>query len=131
MALKKISHKVSGKVLFGNEITYELLQEKIDDIRNKLYDIKAQDGKSQGGLKYAFLYLYKSFSPNSIEDLNILSPNLEGNLDDSRKRGLVNKYKVLRQALVLSGRKKDLKLRSILNNDKVHIDKIKKELKDS
>jgi len=61
------------------------LQEQINDIRSKLYDIKAQDGKEQRGLKYAFLYLYKSFSPNLIEDLNILSPNLKGNLDEITK----------------------------------------------
>lgn len=61
------------------------LQEQINDIRNKLYDIKTQDGKEQRGLKYAFLYLYKSFSPNLIEDLNILSPNLKGNLDEITK----------------------------------------------
>ncbi len=61
------------------------LQEQINDIRNKLYDIKAQDGKEQRGLKYAFLYLYKNFSSNSIEDLNILSPYLEGTLDEITK----------------------------------------------
>lgn len=61
------------------------LQEQINDIRNKIYDIKAQDGKEQRGLKYAFLYLYKSFSPNLIEDLNILSPSLKGTLDEITK----------------------------------------------
>jgi len=61
------------------------LQEQINDVRNKLYDIKAQDGKEQRGLKYAFLYLYKNFSSNLIEDLNVLSPNLKGNLDEITK----------------------------------------------
>lgn len=92
------------------------------------YSILLNDFKLKKKLLKTLVFRWMSLIVKSYR-LSLLD-YLEGNLDDSRKRGLVNKYKVLRQALVLSGRKKDQKLRSILNKDKVHIDKIKKELTD-
>ncbi|MFX0178322.1 MAG: dihydrodipicolinate synthase family protein, partial [Candidatus Hodarchaeota archaeon] len=61
------------------------IQEQINDISNKVYDIKIIEGKEPRGLKYAFLYLYKDIIPLNIDELNILSPRFTRKLDEITK----------------------------------------------
>jgi len=61
------------------------IQEQLNDIINKVYDIKSIEGKEIRGLKYAFLYLYKDILPFSIDELNILSPRYSSKLDEITK----------------------------------------------
>jgi len=61
------------------------LQEQVNDIRTKIYDIKFPVGQRRRGLKYAFLYLYKDNISDLSKEYNIVSPMLHRELDDISK----------------------------------------------
>ncbi|MFX1590114.1 MAG: dihydrodipicolinate synthase family protein [Promethearchaeota archaeon] len=61
------------------------IQEQLNDIISKVYDVKSIEGKELRGLKYAFLFLYKDILPFSIDELNILSPRFSSKLDEITK----------------------------------------------
>ena len=71
--------------LKDNVLEQTQLQEQLNDITNRIYDAKINEGKVQRGLKYAFLYLYKDIIKIPIEDLNHLSPPFQRELDDITK----------------------------------------------
>ena len=57
-------------------------QEELNDLQNKIYDIKLDIGKVQRGIKYAFLYLYNNIISDSIEHNYLVSPKFQRELDD-------------------------------------------------
>ena len=71
--------------LKDNVLEQTQLQEQLNDIINRIYDAKINEGKVQRGLKYAFLYLYKDLLKIPIEDLNYVSPPFQRELDDTTK----------------------------------------------
>ncbi len=79
--LTNICSKIYNAALEDNVLELTQLQEQLDDIRNKIYDIKINEGKVQRGLKYAFLYLYNDVLKIPIEDLNIVSPPFQRELE--------------------------------------------------
>ena len=83
--LINICSKLYNAALEDNILELTQLQEQLDDIRNKIYDIKINKGKVQRGLKYAFLYLYKDILKIPIEELNIVSPPFQRELEDITK----------------------------------------------
>ncbi|MFX1337189.1 MAG: dihydrodipicolinate synthase family protein [Promethearchaeota archaeon] len=83
--LTNICSKLYKAALEDNILELTQHQEHLDDIRNKIYDIKMNAGKVQRGLKYAFLYLYKDILKIPIEELNIVSPPLQRELEDITK----------------------------------------------
>ncbi len=83
--LSNICSKLYKAALEDNVLELTQHQEQLDDLRNKIYDIKMNEGKVQRGLKYAFLYLYKDVLKTPIEELNILSPPFQRELEDITK----------------------------------------------
>ena len=65
---------------------------------------------------------------NNLYTLNLYSYK-EGEADDEDKRSICEMYRVLRESLVLAGRRGDSKLRERLNKDRQIINDIKAELK--
>lgn len=61
------------------------LQEQINDLSSKIYDIKTPNGQVQRGLKYAFLTLYKDIFLNPVEEFYTVSPNFHRELDEISK----------------------------------------------
>lgn len=91
------------------------------------YSILLNDFKSKKKLLKTLVFrcvniIYEQYSSSLLK-------YIRNDLNINQKRGLVNRYTVLRKATAMSGRKKDNKLRLMLNEDKKMIDDIKKELK--
>ncbi len=61
------------------------LQEQINDIRIKIYNIKNHESKEKQGLKYAFLHLYKELIVKTNEELNFISSKLQTEIDSIAK----------------------------------------------
>ena len=61
------------------------IQDQLNDILNKIYDLKIDKGKVQRGLKYAFFYLYRDIIQELPEDYQNLTPELRRELDDITK----------------------------------------------
>ena len=79
--LTNLCSKIYNAALEDNVLELTQLQEQLDDVRNKIYDIKINEGKVQRGLKYAFLSLYKDVLKIPIEELNIVSPPFQRELE--------------------------------------------------
>ena len=58
------------------------LQEQINDIRNKIYDLKAEISKEERGLKYAFFTIYKSNFPQPINEYYDFLPEFNQLFED-------------------------------------------------
>ncbi len=65
--LVNICAKLYNAALEENILEQLKMQERLDDIRGRLY-YKAEKGKKFIGLKYAFLYLYKDLLQIKVED---------------------------------------------------------------
>ncbi|MFW9999008.1 MAG: dihydrodipicolinate synthase family protein [Candidatus Hermodarchaeota archaeon] len=61
------------------------LQEQINDIRNKLYEVKPNEINENIGLKYAFLHLYKDLISRSNTDINYIYEELLTQIDPISK----------------------------------------------
>ncbi len=61
------------------------IQEQINDIRNKIYEIKSNEVIEDLGLKYAFLYLYKDSIQRTDFDINDAYEDLENQIDPISK----------------------------------------------
>ena len=61
------------------------IQEHLNDIRNKIYDIKSNEGKQVIGLKYAFLHLYKDSILKTDTDINLIAEKLQTQIDPISK----------------------------------------------
>ena len=83
--LVNICEKLYIASIKENILELHQLQEQLDDIRSKIYDIKISEGRQQRGLKHAILYLYSDLLSTPIDDLNIVSPELHRDLDDITK----------------------------------------------
>jgi hypothetical protein len=57
------------------------IQEQINDIRNKIYEIKTDNINESLGLKYAFLYLYKDLIQRTNFDINKTYEELVNQID--------------------------------------------------
>ena len=61
------------------------IQDQINDIRNKIYNIKTNEGREIYGLKYAFLYLYKDILANPVNENKLISPMDQFEIDEITK----------------------------------------------
>ena len=61
------------------------LQEQINDIRAKIYDIKTEEGKERRGLIYAFLHLYGELISKTDEEVNFITSKLQTEIDPISK----------------------------------------------
>lgn len=69
------------------------LQDKLNDIRTKIYDIAENTGKQQRGLKFSFKYLYENIINDEIKDCLRVCPEYERSLEapvEDRIRATVN-----------------------------------------
>ncbi|TFG14743.1 MAG: hypothetical protein EU535_02830 [Promethearchaeota archaeon] len=83
--LVNVCSSLYNAALEDNVLALTQLQEQLNDITTRIYDTKINEGKVQRGLKYAFLYLYKDILKIPIEDLNLVSPPFQRELDDTTK----------------------------------------------
>ncbi|MFX0081363.1 MAG: dihydrodipicolinate synthase family protein [Candidatus Hodarchaeota archaeon] len=61
------------------------LQDQINDIRAKIYNIKIEEGKERCGLMYAFLHLYREILSNTNEEVNLILSKLQTEIDPISK----------------------------------------------
>lgn len=61
------------------------LQEQINDIRSKIYNIKSKEDNSEQGLKFAFLNLYKDSILKSNEGFEFINSKLDTEIDKISK----------------------------------------------
>ncbi len=81
----------------------ELLQlhEQINDIRNKIYQVKGNQIREKIGLKYAFLHLYKDFLSRSTNSANYLNDQIESQINSiSKERIEATVHYLLNQKLI-------------------------------
>ncbi len=83
--LVNLSSKLYYFALEDKILEVHQLQDQINDIRNKIYDIKINEGKERRGLKYAFLHLYKERLKTPIKEISIISPKRQIDLDEITK----------------------------------------------
>ncbi|MFX1498398.1 MAG: dihydrodipicolinate synthase family protein [Promethearchaeota archaeon] len=83
--LVNICSKLYYCALEDNILALHQLQDQINDIRNKVYDIKIEKGKIQRGLKYSFLYLYRDIIQNYDEIFKNITPEFQRELDEITK----------------------------------------------
>ncbi len=83
--LINLSSKLYYFALEDNILEVHQLQDQINDIRNKIYDFKINEGKERRGLKYAFLHLYKERLTNPIKEIDLISPDLQIDIDEITK----------------------------------------------
>lgn len=83
--LVNLISKLYYSALEDNILEVHQLQDQINDIRNKIYDFKIDDGKERRGLKYAFLHLYKERLKNDIEEIDLISPLSQIDIDEITK----------------------------------------------
>lgn len=83
--LVNLSSKLYYFALEDKILEVHQLQDQINDIRNKIYDVKIDEGKERRGLKYAFLHLYKDRLKTPIEEIPLLSPKRQIDLDEITK----------------------------------------------
>ncbi|MFW9820553.1 MAG: dihydrodipicolinate synthase family protein [Candidatus Thorarchaeota archaeon] len=57
------------------------MQEQINDIRNKIYEVRTNEVKEDLGLKYAFIYLYKDLLYKNDTDINNIYEVVENQID--------------------------------------------------
>ncbi len=83
--LVNLCSKLYNYALEDNLLEILQIQEQINDIRHKIYEVRTNEVKEKIGLKYAFLYLYKdSISKNNTEIVNIYE-ELENQIDPISK----------------------------------------------
>jgi len=61
------------------------LQEQINDIRNKIYEVKTNEIKENIGLKYAFMHLYKDLISKTNVDISYVYKELQSQIDPISK----------------------------------------------
>jgi dihydrodipicolinate synthase/N-acetylneuraminate lyase/Ser/Thr protein kinase RdoA (MazF antagonist) len=83
--LVNLSSKLYYFALEDKVLEVHQLQDQINDIRNKIYDVKINNGKERRGLKYAFLHLYKERLKNPIKEISIISPKRQIDLEEITK----------------------------------------------
>ncbi len=83
--LVNMCSKLYNFALEDNILELIQLQEQINNIRKMLYEIKNNKGKELIGLKYAFLYLYKDLISRTNEDINLISEELQSQIDSISK----------------------------------------------
>ncbi|MFX1452460.1 MAG: dihydrodipicolinate synthase family protein [Promethearchaeota archaeon] len=83
--LVNLSSRLYNAALEENMLVQTQIQEQLNDLTNRIYDAKVNEGKVQRGLKYAFLYLYKDIIKIPIEEIYVISPSIQRNLDDISK----------------------------------------------
>ena len=83
--LINLSSKLYYFALEDKILEVHQLQDQINDIRNKIYDVKINEGKERRGLKYAFLHLYKERLKTPIKDISIISLKRQIDLDEITK----------------------------------------------
>jgi Ser/Thr protein kinase RdoA (MazF antagonist) len=72
-----INSKLYSSALEDNILGLLKLQEQINDIRNKIYEVKTDEVKEKLGLKYAFLHLYKDLILRSNTDINFAYEDIQ------------------------------------------------------
>ncbi|UCD01286.1 MAG: dihydrodipicolinate synthase family protein [Promethearchaeota archaeon] len=83
--LVNICSKLYKYALEDNILELLQLQEQINDIRNKIYEIKTNEIKEKVGLKYAFFYLYKDLISSSVNETNYINEKLYDQIDPISK----------------------------------------------
>ncbi|MFX1410638.1 MAG: dihydrodipicolinate synthase family protein [Promethearchaeota archaeon] len=83
--LVNLCSKLYYFALEDNILEMHHLQDQINDIRNKIYDFKKDEGKERRGLKFAFLQLYKDRLTTPIEEINVISPKRQLDIDEITK----------------------------------------------
>ncbi len=83
--LINICSKLYNYALEDNILEMLQLQEQINDIRKMIYEIKTNKGEELIGLKYAFLYLYKNLIIESNNDVNLITKELQTQIDSISK----------------------------------------------
>ncbi|TFG08800.1 MAG: hypothetical protein EU539_01230 [Promethearchaeota archaeon] len=83
--LLNICAKLYNASLMDNILELHQFQEQLNDVIDKLYDIKLNEGRIQRGLKFAFLHLYKDILKTSVDDLFIVNPDIHRELDNITK----------------------------------------------
>ncbi|MFX0103972.1 MAG: dihydrodipicolinate synthase family protein [Candidatus Hodarchaeota archaeon] len=83
--LVNICSKLYKYALEDNILELLQLQEQINDIRNKIYEIKTNEVKEKIGLKYAFLHLYKDLISRTNIKTNYFNEKLYDRIDPISK----------------------------------------------
>ncbi|MDX1797753.1 MAG: dihydrodipicolinate synthase family protein [Candidatus Lokiarchaeia archaeon] len=94
------------------------IQEQINDIRNKIYEIKTNEINENLGLKYAFLYLYKDSIQRTDFDINKTYEELENQIDP------ISKGRIEATVNYLLNNKQIYKLYFLGNKDHYQFDEI-------
>jgi len=77
--------KLYNYALEDNLLELLQMQEQINDIRNKIYEVNTNEIKEKFGLKYAFIHLYKDLISRTNSDINHLYEELQTQIDPIRK----------------------------------------------
>ena len=109
--LVNLSSKLYFYALEDNLLELLQLQEEINDIRSKIYDLKTSEGKEIRGLKYAFLHLYRDLLLSSDEEINYITSKLQNEIDP------ITKERIEATVNYLLNRKQIYKLYSIGKKD--------------
>ncbi|MFX1304651.1 MAG: dihydrodipicolinate synthase family protein [Promethearchaeota archaeon] len=83
--LINLCSKLYNYALEDNILELLQLQEQINDIRIKIYDFKTDGVKKLIGLKYAFLHLYKDLILRTNKDINLITEQLQTQIDPITK----------------------------------------------
>lgn len=83
--LGNMCSKLYKYALEDNILELLKIQEQINDIRSKIYEIKSNEIREKIGLKYAFLYLYKDLISNIKNDIYHIDEILEIQIDPISK----------------------------------------------
>jgi len=83
--LGNMCSKLYKYALEDNILELLKIQEHINDIRNKIYEIKNNEIREKIGLKYAFLHLYKDLISNIKNDIYHIDEILETQIDPISK----------------------------------------------
>jgi 4-hydroxy-tetrahydrodipicolinate synthase len=83
--LVNMSSKLYKYALEDNILELLQLQEQINDIRNKIYEIKTNEVKEKVGLKHAFLHLYKDLISRNDIETNYINEKLYDQIDPISK----------------------------------------------
>jgi aminoglycoside phosphotransferase (APT) family kinase protein len=83
--LININSKLYNYALKDNILELLQLQDQINDIRKKIYEVKTNEIKEKIGLKYAFLHLYKDLISRTSTDINYVYEELQTQIDPISK----------------------------------------------
>ncbi len=79
--ISNMSSKLYNYGIEDNILELLQIQEQINDIRDKIYEVKTNDVREKVGLKYAFLHLYRDLISRTDTDINSIYKELQTQID--------------------------------------------------